>query len=161
MPVADCSYRYLLSRQLHAVNISNMTDTNTAIHIFDIPTNWQYVSFSDAKAVRIIWFNEQTMKLNLDKRALDSVLKHSDAKNLPVAILSIAGAFRKGKSFLLSFCLRYLQYLVSCSSQTAALSRLVGVGKTEPWWPLNPGSSPLTSWLMWSNTETLVVPNQP
>nr|XP_002127593.1 atlastin-2 [Ciona intestinalis] len=44
----------------------------------------------------------------LDEEAISSILLKNDVMNLPVAVISVAGAFRKGKSFLLNFFLRYL-----------------------------------------------------
>uniref|UniRef100_H2Y8W5 GB1/RHD3-type G domain-containing protein n=1 Tax=Ciona savignyi TaxID=51511 RepID=H2Y8W5_CIOSA len=44
----------------------------------------------------------------LDEKAISSILLQNDIMNLPVAVISVAGAFRKGKSFLLNFFLRYL-----------------------------------------------------
>ena len=44
----------------------------------------------------------------LDKEALSEILLSTDVKDRKVMILSVAGAFRKGKSFLLDYLLRYL-----------------------------------------------------
>lgn len=45
---------------------------------------------------------------DLDEDAIKSILLHEDVIDLPVVVISVAGAFRKGKSFLLNFLLRYL-----------------------------------------------------
>lgn len=47
-------------------------------------------------------------KFKLDNDALSSVLMSEKCKDKKVAVISVAGAFRKGKSFLLNFVLRYL-----------------------------------------------------
>lgn len=47
-------------------------------------------------------------KFELDTDVLISILHSPKCKDRPVAVISIAGAFRKGKSFLLNFILRYL-----------------------------------------------------
>lgn len=44
----------------------------------------------------------------LDEEALEKILLRKDVQDKKVAIVSVAGAFRKGKSFLLDFFLRYL-----------------------------------------------------
>ncbi|TMS38744.1 hypothetical protein L596_005398 [Steinernema carpocapsae] len=49
--------------------------------------------------------------LRLNEHALNSVLGHQAIANKKVVIISVAGAFRKGKSFLLNFFLEYLYSL--------------------------------------------------
>ncbi|XP_045453223.1 atlastin-like [Melitaea cinxia] len=49
---------------------------------------------------------DHTFKLNV--QALEKLLLSDEVKDLPAVVISVAGAFRKGKSFLLSFILRYL-----------------------------------------------------
>ena len=49
----------------------------------------------------------------LDEKCLEDILLKPDVRNKKVAIISVAGAFRKGKSFLLDFFLRYLSAKVS------------------------------------------------
>ena len=44
----------------------------------------------------------------LKDKELIEILNHEDVRNRNIVVVSIAGAFRKGKSFLLGFCLRYL-----------------------------------------------------
>ena len=44
----------------------------------------------------------------LDNKALESILLQDGVRDKKVAVISVAGAFRKGKSFLLDFLLRYL-----------------------------------------------------
>ena len=50
--------------------------------------------------------NDHKFKLNEDN--LQSILSHPKARMKKVCVVSVAGAFRKGKSFLLDFFLRYL-----------------------------------------------------
>lgn len=45
----------------------------------------------------------------LDIEALEAILLSNNVKNKKVVVLSVAGAFRKGKSFLLDFLIRYLE----------------------------------------------------
>ena len=49
----------------------------------------------------------------LDEEALARVLMQDDVKDRSVVVVSVAGAFRKGKSFLLDFFLRYMNSKVS------------------------------------------------
>lgn len=52
---------------------------------------------------------EPGRRYELDEKALESVLLRPDVRNLPVVVVSVAGAFRGGKSFILDFFLRYLK----------------------------------------------------
>ncbi|KAJ8736061.1 hypothetical protein PYW08_006717 [Mythimna loreyi] len=47
-------------------------------------------------------------RYELDEAALRRVLLRSDARDLPAVVVSVAGAYRGGKSFILDFFLRYL-----------------------------------------------------
>ena len=49
----------------------------------------------------------------LDEQQLEEVLLHPSIETKKVVVVSVAGAFRKGKSFLLDFFLRYLSADVS------------------------------------------------
>ncbi|KAL5276425.1 ATL2.2 family protein [Megaselia abdita] len=60
----------------------------------------------DGKALKIV--NIDNHKFELDEKLLASVLNRPEIKNRKIVVISIAGAFRKGKSFLLGFFLRYL-----------------------------------------------------
>lgn len=69
------------------------------------------VSLQDLKdnprPVQII-LSDDEHNFELDEIALEKILLQEDIKDLPVAVVSVAGAFRKGKSFILDFFLRYL-----------------------------------------------------
>lgn len=56
---------------------------------------------------QIISFENSSLKLqNLE--TLRKILESDDLKDHQVVVISIAGAFRQGKSFLLNFFLKYL-----------------------------------------------------
>lgn len=58
------------------------------------------------KAVQIIAPADHEFKLRLD--VLKRILEVDNIKDHDVVVVSIAGAFRKGKSFLMNFFLKYL-----------------------------------------------------
>ena len=62
---------------------------------------------TDEKAVQVVVAKDDHT-FELDVEALESILLRDDVKDKTVAVVSVAGAFRKGKSFLLNFFLRYL-----------------------------------------------------
>jgi hypothetical protein len=57
----------------------------------------------------------------LDREALGKILLSDDVKDRKVMVLSVAGAFKKGKSFLLDYLLRYLNNGVSYKSAICTL----------------------------------------
>jgi len=63
------------------------------------------------RAVQIVKIDDQsdTHKFFLDEEALGEILNKDNIRDKPICIISVAGAFRKGKSFLLNFMLRYLK----------------------------------------------------
>ena len=50
---------------------------------------------------------------DLDNEALSEILLSDEVRDRNVMVLSVAGAFRKGKSFLLDYLLRFLSNGVS------------------------------------------------
>ncbi|XP_008121608.1 atlastin-3 [Anolis carolinensis] len=58
--------------------------------------------------VQIVLVHKAQHSFELDENALSRVLLQDDIRDLDVVVVSVAGAFRKGKSFLLDFLLRYL-----------------------------------------------------
>ncbi|KAM4622016.1 atlastin-3-like [Polymixia lowei] len=63
---------------------------------------------SDPGPVQIVTVCKEDHSFALDKEALGRVLLAPEIRDKHVVVLSVAGAFRKGKSFLLDFMLRYM-----------------------------------------------------
>jgi atlastin len=65
----------------------------------------------DHRPVQIVKINDEDAEhsFTLDEDALSEILNNDDIRDKPVCILAVAGAFRKGKSFMLNFMLRYLK----------------------------------------------------
>lgn len=66
----------------------------------------------NASALQIVKTGEDHTFV-LDEDALTDVLLQNDIKDRFVVVVSVAGAFRKGKSFILDFFLRYMYSTVS------------------------------------------------
>ncbi|CAI5798094.1 atlastin-3 isoform X1 [Podarcis lilfordi] len=58
--------------------------------------------------VQIVLVHKDQHSFELDEKALSRVLLADAIRDLDVVVVSVAGAFRKGKSFLLDFLLRYM-----------------------------------------------------
>ena len=49
----------------------------------------------------------------VDDIALDRIFLHPEVKNRKIVVISIIGVFRKGKSFFMDYCLRFMYANVS------------------------------------------------
>ncbi|KAL7021389.1 hypothetical protein ACKWTF_011856 [Chironomus riparius] len=65
-------------------------------------------SILTAEAIQIVKVNEEAHTFRLSDEDLTKFILQDNVKNRDVVIVSVAGAFRKGKSFLLDFFLRYM-----------------------------------------------------
>lgn len=66
------------------------------------------------KAVTILKFEKGAKNdIFVDYEKLKEIFQHEKVKDRKVSVISIVGAFRKGKSFFLDYCLRYLYAHVS------------------------------------------------
>ncbi|KTF90715.1 hypothetical protein cypCar_00032192 [Cyprinus carpio] len=72
-----------------------------------------------AGAVQIVIADEEKHEFSLDEEALERILLQERVRDLHAVVLSVAGAFRKGKSFLLDFMLRYMYSQVSTTAQNS------------------------------------------
>lgn len=63
---------------------------------------------SEPGPVQIVTVCKEDHSFALDTEALARVLLAPEVRDKNVVVLSVAGAFRKGKSFLLDFMLRYM-----------------------------------------------------
>uniref|UniRef100_A0A8C6WWB8 Atlastin 3 n=1 Tax=Neogobius melanostomus TaxID=47308 RepID=A0A8C6WWB8_9GOBI len=60
------------------------------------------------RPVQIVTVDKENHSFGLDIKALSQVLLAPEVRDKHVVVVSVAGAFRKGKSFLLDFMLRYM-----------------------------------------------------
>uniref|UniRef100_A0A8C8VP82 Atlastin GTPase 2 n=1 Tax=Pelusios castaneus TaxID=367368 RepID=A0A8C8VP82_9SAUR len=58
--------------------------------------------------IQIVLAHEDDHNFELDEEALGKILLQEHIRDLHIVVVSVAGAFRKGKSFLLDFMLRYM-----------------------------------------------------
>lgn len=65
------------------------------------------------RPIQIVLAHEDDHNFELDEAALEKILLQEHIKDLNIVVVSVAGAFRKGKSFLLDFMLRYMYNRVS------------------------------------------------
>lgn len=61
-----------------------------------------------ARPVQIVVADEEEHSFSLQEEVLERLLLQEEVQDLNVVVVSVAGAFRKGKSFLLDFMLRYM-----------------------------------------------------
>uniref|UniRef100_A0A671UZN1 Atlastin GTPase 2 n=1 Tax=Sparus aurata TaxID=8175 RepID=A0A671UZN1_SPAAU len=61
-----------------------------------------------ARPVQIVVPDEGEHSFSLQEEALERLLLQEEVQDLHVVVVSVAGAFRKGKSFLLDFMLRFM-----------------------------------------------------
>ena len=90
-------------------------------HIFLFPCTESIFTFKfdisftlkmEGKPIQIVVAKDDHT-FELDEEALASIVCQDNVKDKHIAVISVAGAFRKGKSFLLDFFLRYLKANVS------------------------------------------------
>lgn len=70
---------------------------------------------SEPGPVQIVNVCKDDHSFELDTEALAKILLAPEIRDKHVVVLSVAGAFRKGKSFLLDFMIRYMYRKVCCT----------------------------------------------
>lgn len=65
------------------------------------------INMSGLRSVQVVNVNDNHNYV-LEDNTLQRILLREDVKDLPLVVVSVAGAYRGGKSFLLSYFLRYL-----------------------------------------------------
>ncbi|CAO1398340.1 unnamed protein product [Diamesa serratosioi] len=100
----------------------------------------------------IITFDEQQLDnstVMVNYEVLDDILLHPDVKDRQIVVVSIVGAFRKGKSFFLNYCLRFLY-----ANFKSVASRTQPSGNISEW--MGDGDEPLRgfSWKGGSTRDT-------
>ena len=67
----------------------------------------------EPRAVKVADFTDDTSRpsLVISDELIEEIIINSGVKDLPVAVLSIAGVARTGKSFLLNLMIDYLRLL--------------------------------------------------
>ena len=65
--------------------------------------------------------NETQNNFVFNSQEFENILQHEDVIRRKISVISIMGAFRKGKSFLLDYFLRYMYTNVSSLSFTIVL----------------------------------------
>lgn len=78
-----------------------------------VPSKEEEVKLNIANAVKLISISEDGNEFRLNEKNLDLVVdefKKLETNDTKLAIVSVVGAFRTGKSFLLSAFLRYLNF---------------------------------------------------
>ncbi|XP_021247008.1 atlastin-2 isoform X3 [Numida meleagris] len=73
-----------------------------------MPDSDDEVDLDKPRPIQIVLAHEDDHNFELDEEALEKILLQEHIKDLNIVVVSVAGAFRKGKSFLLDFMLRYM-----------------------------------------------------
>lgn len=107
--------------------------------------------------VQLVALNPTTKKLELNFEVLQTILLQENIKDNELSVVSIAGAFRKGKSFLLSFFLRYLDETIVKNNSANWLG---DVNKPLTGFSWTGGSERHTTGIwIWSEIFTYTLPN--
>ena len=71
-----------------------------------------HVQHPSGKPESLLKFSSNN-KVESNLEPITKLLQHKDLKDRKIVVFSIIGAFRKGKSYFLDYCLRYMYANVS------------------------------------------------
>jgi len=107
------------------------------------------------KPLTITEDDEEKTKYELQVEALESLLRDKEVADLPVSVISVTGAFRTGKSFLLNYLLRYLTAIENEESEDQWLGDFDQELEGFKW---RRGADPETSGIMAWNKVFVIEP---
>ena len=71
------------------------------------------MKYRSGEPLQVVELDTDKHCIKLNEEALEKILMHEEVENTTVMLLSVSGAFRQGKSFLLNFFIKYLNALAS------------------------------------------------
>lgn len=89
------------------LSVADYLEKDDRIERIAVNAQMQNTSTDDGRPVQVVLAHPDHT-FELDEDALSDILLQDDIKDRSVVVVSVAGAFRKGKSFLLDFFLRYM-----------------------------------------------------
>ncbi|XP_069091196.1 atlastin-2 isoform X2 [Pleurodeles waltl] len=95
-------------RGVQANHLMDKFQPEDEVFMEDTECDPEPVACEAPRPVQIVLAHEDDHDFELDERALEQILLQEHIRDLNVVVVSVAGAFRKGKSFLLDFMLRYM-----------------------------------------------------
>lgn len=69
--------------------------------------------------IQIVKYNRETKNFDLNLQAIQNLIRDNHAEEIPLAIVSLNGPMRKGKSFLSNFFLKYMTEVYNITTATA------------------------------------------
>ena len=103
----SCFLKFILI----AISLCGANDSLEQTLIYPVKQDVLKPKHNYGKAVSILSFDGRKMTTNDELR--ESILLHPEVKDRKIVVVSIIGAFRKGKSFLVDYCLRFMYANVS------------------------------------------------
>lgn len=60
------------------------------------------------RSVILVEFDQENSTASINLETLEAIFLHQEVKDRRIVVVTIVGALRKGKSFFLDYCLRYM-----------------------------------------------------